>query len=191
MKIVPKIIILIVSLSFVCHSKIDTYISITGGTNGLGVKYSWYFNRISLNVGLPFMYKYYKSNLNDGLDYTENKFTIEPYFMVTGSIIKKKNFLFNIGLSEINKLGYTTFKYQDDSRNKNGNNPSFIATNNVGPVIEFVGIKEDEKRFSVQLVPFCFYLTSGESYWHTILQLNYFIKKIRHRKLNASAEQLN
>jgi hypothetical protein len=174
-----KIVLLITSLTFVGYSEIDQYISITGGTNGLGAKYSIFYKRISVSAGIPIMFKYYKSNFNDGYDYIESNFIADQYFMLTGCIVKKKNYLLNIGLSEINKFGYGSFAYQNDSLNTNSNKPALSLTNSIGPVIEFYGIKDDERRYSVQIVPMCFYLRGGEIYWHTVLQLNYFLKKIR------------
>lgn len=154
-------------------SRLQQYLLLTGGTNGIGVKYSLWSDILSIEAGIPFKYRFQKNY--EGNVYTKNEVIFDQYFSMQIAFLSKKTVVLSIGIIEFNSMGYSHIQYENDSL---GFANYYSLDNRLGITFDYTNQLKMKKRFGIQITPFSISIRKGRRNLETILQFNYFFRYI-------------
>lgn len=164
-------------------AKIEQNILLTGGTNGLGVKYSIAYTAISLDCGLPLMFNYKQLTTNEG--HPSFLIVFDQYFSFEYAFINKPKAVCKIGVSEFNRLTFKHVEYKDSSLVSQNFNDVDCR---VGFTLEYINRTKLVKRFGFQVTPISFTITPGERMLVSVIQLNYYLHRRGENKTTSKGE---
>jgi hypothetical protein len=151
-----------------------TQFGITGGTKGIGLKYSSFSERFGIDIGVPFYYKF-ENKTNDTTVKSIYDFKINSYFSFSGIFFKRQYFDLSAGIVLFVTVEYETKKRVDTVRTQN----ALYFTQKIGPCLQFIGKNmENDKMFSLELFPIAFWDNFKQSLdVSPNVQLNYYFKR--------------
>jgi hypothetical protein len=140
--------IILLLFVFAINSNAESKFGITGGTKGVGFKYSFtiYKNIIGVDLGFPFYYSYDKRT-GDTIEFN-HYFGLNAYAAVSAKVYNKDNNEFDLGLSMLPTFAY---KYKVDTDKRD-----FNLENTFSFFIQYVRNNENGKFMSFELFPFSF-----------------------------------
>ena len=125
---------------------------LTGGTKGIGLKYSNFGKYFGVDIGVPIYYQYDK-RIGDTVE-MNHYFKIDTYFAFSAKVFKIERNEFAAGMSLFETIGYK-YKNRNDSVSFK---QTFVFNQAIGPCLQYMRYnKENEKIFSVELFPLSFF----------------------------------
>ena len=146
---------------------------LTGGTKGIGLKYSNFGKYFGVDMGFPFYYKY-DNRTGDTIEFN-NDIKIDPYFTFSAKVYKKDKNEFAAGVSLFLTLEYM-YKKGNDSVSSTGR-PVFNQA--IAPCLQYIRKnKENDKIFSFELFPLSFFhINKKDLNLSPNVQLSIFLKE--------------
>jgi hypothetical protein len=145
---------------------------LTGGTKGIGLKYSNFGNHFGVDIGVPIYYKYDKRT-GDSVEFNHD-FKIDPYFTFSARVYKNERNEFAAGLSLFVTAEYL-HKYGNDTVKTKRN---LIFASSLAPCLQYMrNNRENEKIFSVELFPLSFFTNKEDLNLSPNIQLNIYLKE--------------
>jgi hypothetical protein len=134
------------------NSNAESNFGLTGGTKGVGFKYSFtiYKNIVGGDLGIPFYYKYDK-RIGDTIEFN-HYFGINVYTGVSAKVYEKEFNEFYLGLVTLPTFAYKYKAAYDTVKEKRNMN----MDNSFSFLIQYIRNNENGKFMSFELFPFGF-----------------------------------
>jgi hypothetical protein len=146
---------------------------LTGGTKGIGMKYSYFGKYFGVDIGFPFYYKY-DNRIGDSVEFNYD-FKIAPYFTFSAKVYKQERNEFAAGVSLFFTVEYMYKKGNDTIPSKS--EPGFRQV--FAPCLQYIRKnKENDKIFSFELFPLSFFhINKEELNLSPNVQLSIYLKE--------------
>ena len=128
--------------------------ALTGGTNGLGLKYTFRFKRVHFDIGVPVYFRIKHQTVEDTI---VNGILFESDIYFSGNVIiyEKGKTQISTGIMLFNTVGYERIdkKFENRPVEEDSSNDFYLDIA-LGPVAEYARMDEKGRRiFGVQIAP--------------------------------------
>lgn len=146
-----RVLVAIISLFLLAASSSgESRFGITGGTKGVGFKYTGYSNIIGMDLGFPLYYKYDK-RIGDSIEFNHD-FRVNSYLAVSAIVFNENKNEFSLGLSWLETFGFDYKNAYDTVQAKR----NLFADNSFSLFIQYIRNNENGRFMSFELFPFSF-----------------------------------